>query len=441
MSEKHDQEYFADGVAEEILNALAQVNGLKVIGRTSSFSFKGKADGLRAIGQKLGASTLLEGSVRKEGSRLLVTAKLVQAANGAQVWSQKFERDQAKVFAVQEEIARAVVAALRVTLLPGRGGTASIQTTNAEAHRLLLFARHLHQFITVEAYDRAIGALRQAIRIAPDDARPWAELAGTLWARAAIVAVDGQDANAEAIATAEQAVALGSDLPDGYLVRGLLRHMVTWDWSAAQADEERGLALAPGSIGGRTNYARLLASTGNLQKAIETMDRVTEADPHSPYSWLWKGILETATGHPEKGEVSFRRGLDLAPNHAYLLRELGFALLLQNRAAEALALAERHPVEWMRGLLEAMAQHQRGNDAASRRALEHLLQVGAPASYQLAQVHAWRGEKDRAFEWLERGYATDDSGMRFTIHDPMIAGLRGDPRYSALLRKMNLPVE
>jgi tetratricopeptide (TPR) repeat protein len=342
---------------------------------------------------------------------------------------------------VQDEIAKAVTHALALKLLPNRPGPAARPATDPEAYRLYLLARQLMQLGTVEAYDRAIAALRQAGRTAPDDARVRAQLAFLLWQRAVIGTGDMKKPNAEALATADQAVALGPDLPDTYLVRGFLRHMTTWDWSAARNDEERALALAPGDVVGRTNFARLLATTGKLGEAVETMTRVIEADPLSPNAWLWMGVLQSATGHPEKAEVSFHRGLDLAPNHAYLLRELGFALLLQNRPKEALAIAERHPVEWMRWILEAMAHHRLGDDGASRRALEHLSRVGTPASYQLAQVHAWRGEKDRAFEWLERGYETDDSGMRFTIHDPMIAGLRGDPRFGALLGKMNLPVE
>jgi len=441
MSPQRDQEYFADGIAEEILNALAQVDGLRVVGRTSSFAFKGKNEDLAGIGQKLHVASVLEGSVRKEGSRVRINAQLINAADGYHLWSQTFDRELTGVFAVQDEIAKAVTHALALKLLPSRASPAVRPATDPEAYRLYLLARQLTQLGTVEAFDRAIVALRQAARVAPSDARVQAQLAFLLWQRAVIGTGDMKKPNAEALAMADQAVALGPDLPDAYVVRGLLRHMTTWDWAAARADEERALALAPGDVVGRTNFSRLLATTGKLEEAVETMARVTEADPLSPNAWLWMGVLQSASGHPEQGEVSFQRGLDLAPNHAYLLRELGFALLLQNRATEALALAERHPVEWMRWLLEAMAQHQLGNDGASRKALEHLLQVGIPASYQLAQVHAWRGEKDRAFEWLERGYATDDSGMRFTIHDPMIAGLRGDPRYKALLRKMNLPVE
>ena len=441
MSPQKDQEYFADGIAEEILNALAQVDGLRVVGRTSSFAFKARNEDLAGIGQKLHVASVLEGSVRKEGSRVRINAQLINAADGYHLWSQTFDRELTGVFAVQDEIAKAVTHALALKLLPGRAGPAVRPATDPEAYRLYLLARQLTQFGTVEAFDRAIVALRQAARVAPNDARVQAQLAFLLWQRAVIGTGDMKKPNAEALAMADQAVALGPDLPDVYVVRGLLRHMTTWDWAAARADDERALALAPGDVVGRTNFSRLLATTGKLKEAVETMTRVTEADPLSPNAWLWMGVLQSASGHPEQGEVSLQRGLDLAPNHAYLLRELGFALLLQNRPKEALAIAERHPVEWMRWLLEAMAQHQLGNDGASRQALEHLLKVGAPASYQLAQVHAWRGEKDRAFEWLERGYETDDSGMRFTIHDPMIAGLRGDPRYKVLLQKMNLPVE
>jgi len=166
---------------------------------------------------------------------------------------------------------------------------------------------------------------------------------------------------------------------------------------------------------------------------------VVEADPLSPTAWLWQGVLQDDTGQEAKGEVSLRHGLELAPSHAYLLRALAFSLLLQGRPAEALAIGERHPVSWMRDLLLTMAHHQLGQPAESGKAMARLEQVGAPAAYQIAQAHAWRGEKAAALDWLERGYATNDSGMRFTVHDPLLRGLRGEPRFTALLRKMNLP--
>ncbi len=441
LSSDKEQEYFSDGIAEEILNALAQVDGLRVVGRTSSFAFKGKSEDLAGIAQKLHAASILEGSVRKEGTRVRITAQLINAVDGYHLWSQTFDRELTGVFAVQDEIAKAVARALALKLLPSRAGPADRQATDPEAHRLYLLALQLAPLQTVEADDRAIAALRQAGRIAPADARIQALLANVVWTRAEKDTVDMRAADAEALAMAERAVALGPDIPDAYLVRGFLRHMTTWDWRAARADYERALALAPGDVVARTGYARLLATTGKLPEATETMTRVTEADPLSSDAWLWIGILQAAAGHPELGEVSFGRGLDLTPNNIYLLRELGFALLLQGRAQEALALAARHPVEWMRQLLEAMAEHQLGNDVASRRALEQLARAGTPAAYQIAQVHAWRGEKDLALEWLERGYATNDAGMRYAIYDPMLRPLRSDPRYKALLKKMNLPMD
>ena len=441
LSSDKEQEYFSDGIAEEILNALAQVEGLRVVGRTSSFAFKGRSEDLPGIAQKLHAASILEGSVRRDGNRVRITAQLINAADGYHLWSQTFDRELTGIFAVQDEIARTVTDKLALTLLPNRAAPPGHPVTDPEAHRLYLLALQLAPLATVEAADRAVAALRQAARIAPADARVQALLANVAWARAEMDTVDMRRADAEALALAEHAVALGPDVSDGYIVRGFLRHMTTWDWRAAQADCERALAIAPGNVVARTNYARLLATTGKLREATETMTRVTEADPLSSDAWLWMGILQNAAGHPEQGEISLGRGLDLTPNNVYLLRELGLALLLQGRAREALALAERHPVAWMRQLLEAMAQSRLGNDAASRQALEQLSSAGTPASYQIAQVHAWRGEKDRAFEWLERGYATNDAGMRYITYDPVLRGLRDDPRYPALLKKMNLPAD
>jgi TolB-like protein/Tfp pilus assembly protein PilF len=461
LSPLHDQEYFADGMAEEILNALAQVEGLRVAGRTSAFAFKGKNEDLVSIAQKLRVGAVLEGSVRLAGNRVRITAQLVNAADGFHVWSQSFDRELTGVFAIQDEIAASVVAALKVKLLPDRAGAGRRRATDPEAYRLYLLARQLQNLGTVDAFDRAIAALRQAGRLAPEDALVQAQLASVTWARWTIGAAadagpdgetrawwhelfgDGTDfkrANRVVLAMAEKAVTLGPGLSEVYATRGALRHMVAGDWSAARADDERALALAPGNVGSRTVYARLLATLGQVPEALQIMSRVVEDDPLWPTAWLWLGNMQNGAGQPKEAEISLQRGLALAPDNAYLLRELAFSLLYQGRGAEALAIAERHPVKWFRYLLGSLAQHQLGDAVASRKALEQLIAGGDDWSYQIAQAHAWRGETEQAFRWLERGRATNDPGLRSVSYDPMLRSLRGDPRYATLLRQMNLPV-
>jgi TolB-like protein/Tfp pilus assembly protein PilF len=459
LSPQHDQEYFADGMAEEILNALAQVEGLRVAGRTSAFAFKGKNEDLVAIAQKLRVGTILEGSVRLAGKRVRITAQLINATDGFHLWSQTFDRELTGVFAIQDEIAQAVVGALKVKLLGARPGPPPRPAMDPEAYRLYLLARQGAALGTVEAQDRAIASLLQAEKLAPGDALIPASLASAVFARWTIGeplagqapaelrawwrqafgdAADYRRGNRVVMALAEKAVQLGPERAESWATRGFFRHMLTWDWTAARADEERALAIAPGDVRARTSYARLLATTGDLPRALEIMSRVAEDDPLFSVAWLWLGNMQNASGHPELAERAYRRGLELAPENAYLLRELAFSLMLQGRAAEAATIAERQQVKWFRLHLTAMAQHQLGNEPASRRAIEEMGRSGESWAYQLAEAFAWRGEKDEAFAWLERGYALDDAGMRYMPYDPMLRSLRGDPRYQALLRKMNL---
>jgi tetratricopeptide (TPR) repeat protein len=447
-------------MAEEILNALAQVEGLRVAGRTSAFAFKGKNEDLVAIAQKLRVGTVLEGSVRLAGTRVRITAQLINAADGFHLWSQTFERELTGVFAIQDEIAQAVTSALKVKLLPERPGPARRQETDPEAYRLYLLGRQLQVQGTVASMDRAIEALRKAGRLAPRDARVQAQLASAVWSRWTI----GEDLDAKVhpelrawwrelfgenpttekvnrviLEMADKAVALGPDQPDPYVTRGLLRNMTGWDWTAALADDQKALALAPGDVQARTVYARLLATTGKVAESLAVMSKVIEDDPLLPGAWLWMGAMQNASGHPELGEAALRRGLELAPNGAYLLRELAFSLMAQGRAAEALAVGERHPISWIRLLLTAMAHHQLGDAEASKLAMTRLEGGSDDWSYQMAQAAAWRGEKERALAHLERAYRINDPGLRFTSYDPVLKSLHGDPRFKALLRKMNLP--
>jgi len=459
LSPQHDQEYFADGMAEEILNALAQVEGLRVAGRTSAFAFKGRNDDLVAIAQKLRVGAVLEGSVRIAEHRIRITAQLINASDGFHLWSQTFDREQAGVFAIQDEIARAVVSALKVKLLTERAGPPRRQETDPEAYRLYLLARQLQVQGTVAGMDRAIEALRKAGRLAPRDARVQSQLASVVWARWTIGeeldpqaspdfrawweglfpgTASTEQVNRVILGMADRAVELGPEIAEAYITRGLIRNMATWDWAAAGADDERALALAPGDVQARTVHARLLATTGKVSESLAVMKKVIEDDPLLPSAWLWMGSMQNASGHPDQGEASLRRGLELAPSGAYLLRELAFSLLEQGRAAEALAIAEHHPIKWIRWLLMAAAQHQLGHAEASRLAMTQLEGGSDDWSYQKAQASAWRGEKERALEHLERAYQINDPGLRFSSFDPMLTSLRAEPRFKALQRRMNL---
>ena len=440
MSPSKDQEYFSDGIAEEILNVLAQVDGLRVIGRTSSFSMKGRNEDLRAIGQRLGVTNLLEGSVRKSGARVRINAQLVEAEGGSRLWSQEFDRELTDVFAVQEEIAHAVVDALRLKLLPA--AREEPRAANPEAYDLYLRGRAFFARGSGDAYDRAVQALRKSVALDPGFAQAWAELAEALWQRGDFsVKGDPKAERPEGLVAAEKAISLAPQRADGYAARGVLRHLMLQDWTGARADLERARSLNPRSPDILLNYARLLAALGRLTEAISVCQQAAVLDPLSADVQFVLNTAYLGTGQLALAEAAATRALEISPEHGRAARNLGITLLLQNRVPEARAAFHRSNHEFVIGMGDVMVEQALGHSAESQRALDRIF--AGPyvevAAYQIAEMYAWRGETNRAFDWLGRAAELHDGGLTYLKYDPLLRGLRGDARYATLLKKMNLP--
>jgi len=266
MSEKKDQEYFADGMAEEIIDLLVNVPELKVPARTSSFYFKGKSITIPEIARELGVAHILEGSVRKSGSHLRVTTQLVSADNGYHLWSETYDRQLEDVFKTQDEIAGAVVAALKLKLAPGQQATSSHRTSNPDAYNQYLLGRQFFEGFTLDGFRRAVDAYRQAIQLDPNYAAAYAELAISEF-----FVADQTDDTAQkqqALVTADKAVALAPDEADGYADRGYLRYEFAWDWTGAQSDFAKALALNPGDNRFQRRYAQLLGALAGYPRAL-----------------------------------------------------------------------------------------------------------------------------------------------------------------------------
>jgi len=442
MSPQHDQEYFADGIAEEILNVLAPVDGLRVIGRTSSFSMKGRNEDLRAIGQRLGATNLLEGSVRKSGARVRITAQLVEAEGGSRIWSQEFDRELTDVFAVQEEIAHAVVAALKVKLLPA--AREDPRAANPEAYDLYLLGRAFRARGSGDAYERAVQALRRSVALDPGHAQAWAELAQALYDVGDFsVKGDRKVDRPEGLVAAEKAIALAPQRADGYSARGFLRHRMLGDWTGARADLERARSLNPRSPGILLNHAELLSSLGRLTEVIVICQQAAVLDPLSADVQFRLNAAYLGTGQFALAEAAARRALELSPEHARAARNLGITLLLQNRVPDARAAFHRSNHEFVMSMGDVMVEHALGHSAESQRALDSILAgpYAEVAGYQIVQMYAWRGETDLAFAWLGRAAELHDPGLNYLKFDPLLHGLRGDARFAALLKKINLPMD
>jgi len=443
MSQGKDQEYFADGLAEELLNLLARIPELRVIGRTSSFQFKGKNEDLRLIAAKLGVAQLLEGSVRKSGNQVRITAQLIEAANGSHLWSETYERDLGDIFAVQDEIAGAVVAALKIKLLPAQKDTSAVyRTANTEAYNQYLLGRQFFNRTNMEDFRRAVAAYQRAIALDPKYAAAYAGLAvaeNELSHDSGNTLAEVLAGQRRALAAADRAIAIDPALSEGYAARGFLRFTINWDWAGAEADLSRAFALDPGSYRTYTCYACFLASLGRLQEALAINKKATELDPLSADTWFRRSIQLNASGQFMEARKAATRALEISPEHGIARFNLGVTSLLEGNPTAAVA-EFKQASKGRREAGVAMAERDLGHVKESQKALDEL--VGGYAltnAYQIAEVYAWRGERDAAFSWLGRAYTQHDGTLVQIKFDPLLAKLRDDPRYAAMVKKMGLP--
>jgi TolB-like protein/Flp pilus assembly protein TadD len=442
MSPGGDQEYLADGLAEEILNVLACVDGLRVVGRTSSFAFKGGRADLPTIGRKLGVAIVLEGAVRKEGARVRVTADLVRVSDGSRRWSGAYDRDVADVLTAQNEIARAVVEELRLHLVPTAALEQHPEQVAPEVRNAYLLGRAFVRRLTLRDFQRAVEAFEKALRGDPRYAPAWAGLSRALYLTAAAPDAPGDagDQNARALAASERAIALDPGLAEAYVSRGVILSRVERRWREAGADLQRALALRPGDSGALRAYARYLGSMGRNDEAVRHAQRAADLDPLSAVAWSTLGLLHLRGERTGPAQVALRRSLEILPEQDFAPSNLGIALLLERHPEEALAAFRLSTSEMFRLMGTALAcpALERGEEA--RRALDDLsARFARGAAYQIATVHAWWGEADAAFAWLDRALAQRDTGLSDFAAEPLLRGLRGDARFGQLLQRLGLP--
>lgn len=441
MSADKEQDYFSDGLSEELLNQLAQIPQLRVIARTSSFSFKGKQVDVATIARALHVANVLEGSVRKSGNTLRITAQLIRATDSSHLWSKTYDREMTDIFKVQDEISDEVVSALRVKLLPTQQVANAHQTRNTEAYDQYLLANQFNSRANAEGYRNAVAAYRQAIALDPGYAAAYAGLARAevFAADNAATAADNTAAKQRAIAAANQAIALAPDLADGYAERGWMRANLTWDWAGAQSDLQKAQILDPGNSVLRRHYGALLASEGRLHEAASLLTKETRSNPLSSPAWGNLGYYLMAIGKLPEARQALNRALAINPESSFSRSNLAQVELLQGHAQQAQAMF-RQADDGFRQYGVALAEHSLGHDRESQQALDELIaKYAQDYAMQIAEVYAWRGEKDKAFEWLERAYAQHDGGLSDIKFDPLLMALHSDGRFNALVRKMGLP--
>lgn len=439
MSADKEQEYFSDGLADELLNKLAGIQGLHVTGRTSSFAFKGKNEDLRLIGQKLNVATILEGSVRKSGDRVRITAQLVNVADGFHMWSRTYDRELNDIFAVQDEIADSVAIALKVTLL---GNTPAARNVNPQAYNSFLQGQYFRERRSPENLQKAIGHYEEAIKLDPNYAYAWAGLA---WAHA-LMGNYGygpiHESYEKARKEAEKALQLDDGLAMAHRAISFVAQWHDWDWPAARASVKRALELEPGSAAGLQRAAQLASTMGQFEEALSLSQRAVEVDPLSIFAHAGFANDLYHMGRLNEATAEYKKLLEIHPNRAGGHTFLARVYLLQSNPEAALKELNQEPDPMYRHYGLALTYHALHKKQESDSALADVIDNNQQDSaYQIAQIYGYRGETDKAFEWLDRAYAQRDGGLATLKGDLLLRHIERDPRYPALLRKMRLPVD
>ena len=452
MSRDEDNEYFADGLSEELLNVLTKIRGLRVASRTSAFSFKGKDVDIPTVAQKLNVATVLEGSVRKSGKRVRITAQLIEVASDSHLWSETYDRELEDIFAVQDDIAQSVVKELRAALLGEPAETAAVKTAaaevrqaatgrgdNPEAFQLYLQGKFFGERITQVDTDKAIELFQRALAIDPNFALAWAGLSRVHQLQAGYGFAPIDEGYERARDAAQHALRLAPDLVEAHIELGLILEGHDWKWAAAGASFRRALELAPGdahALRAAAGHARVL---GRLDEALELIRRAIALDPLSARTHRQAALIYVMADRIDDAAAAFRLAIDLAPNAGLAHAFLAITRLMQGRNEEAVALAEAESHDVFRNVALAMIRHAQGRAAESEAALQTLIDgFGWTAAYQVAEVHAYRGDVEKAFEWLERAFAQRDPGVMFTATDRLLQPLHTDPRWQPFLQRMGL---
>ena len=442
LSPNHDQEYLSDGLAEEILNDLAEVPGLKVVGRVSAFQFKGQNGDLRVIGKKLNVANVMEGSVRKDGSHLRVTAQLIKTDDGYHLWSQAYDRELKDVIAIQEDIARAVTSGLQLKLHAHEGPAVpqSPGTSNPEAFVAFLQARYYLRMHDKDSSQKALDLANASIALDPAYAPAYALRSAILIRAGGMVWRDFTDSVREGRRDAEQAIALAPKLPDGYRAMGEALANSETNCPAAEVSINKARELAPGDPD-TLDYAALLAMCqGRQEEALTLYQRELALDPLRPQQYFHMAENLRDLGRYDEANAALQTALELNPREIWQIHETrGEILLIQGRPQEALAEMEREPPGFSHELGMALAYHALGQRKDSDVALARLISLGQnDYAYQIAQVYAYREQVDEAFRWLEHAYRLHDPGLMWFRTDLKLKSLRGDPSYADLLRRMHL---
>jgi TolB-like protein/Flp pilus assembly protein TadD len=435
MSSDAEQEYFSDGISEELLNLLAKVPELQVIARTSSFAFKGKETKIADVAKELNVSHVLEGSVRKSGNRVRITAQLIRSEDSVHLWSETYDRTLDDIFAIQDEIATAVVSGLKVAMLGE--ATPQVTTTNPEAYALFLQSRHVSNRYTKEAYARAESLLNKSLAIDPGFAPAWREL-GEIYSAQEDFGRPLDEARALAKSAFQKALELDPDYAPVFASLSLLARrdidFVTADQHLKQAMKlNRNSAFPFGAA------ASLSRTFGRFDQSIELAQNAISVNPVSSSGYANLGYSQYYAGRLDEASSSFRKSISLNPDRFRAYFYLGRVLLAQGELQEAYVEIQKVTDDAFQLAGLAMAYHALGDTLASDQAATRLSENwGETAAFQIAEVYAYRGQMDLAIMWLRKAHNSRDAGLAILLGNPVFKTLESDVRYRSLVEKLDL---
>jgi TolB-like protein/DNA-binding winged helix-turn-helix (wHTH) protein/Tfp pilus assembly protein PilF len=439
LSEKHDQEYFADGMAEEVLDLLANIPGVKVIGRTSSFQFKGKNEDLRVVGGTLGVRYVVEGSVRKSGDRVRVTAQLIDTEHGSHVWSDTYEEPVDDALRIQDKIAANLVRGLQVAVgADYQQARPSFRT--AEEYDLYLRGRHAIDRWDKGGLESAAAYFQQVLDLNPNSAPAAAWLATAQEDQAVLGYVDVRDGMEHARSSAQRALKLDPNSREAYAALAFINLSYDWDWAAAERNGKEAVRLAPRDPMVVLTLGNVYAALGRWDESTRVLETALNLDPLLAVGHAALGNVRLATGRLHEAEAEARKVLQISPRLGEGQYVLGTVLLVQGKFDAALAAMQQEPSDGSRYVGLAMVYYAMGRSKESDAALERAAREhGQDDASEIADGYAYRGQRDQAFNWFERAYRQKDTGLWEIKSDPFFKALEDDPRYKAFLGKMNLP--
>jgi TolB-like protein/Tfp pilus assembly protein PilF len=436
MSADSDNEYFSDGLSEELLNLLTKIPELRVAARTSSFSYKARDVNITQIGEELNVTHVLEGSVRKVGNHVRITAQLIKVNNGFHLWSATFDRTLDDIFVVQDEIAKAVVDNLKINLL---GTMPEVRKTDPEVYSLYLQGNYFLNLQGAENLEKALAALKQALAIDPDYAPAWVSLDWAYGSQMYAKPAAREEFRAPRIEAIERALAIDVKLASAWAALAYQRKFYDSDWHGARIAIEKALQLDPNNAVVIGAAASIASSSGRLPEAIELYEKAVSLDPLSLSGLLELGRRYLLVGRIDDAFDAFDRMRAINSDHPYVSLHLGRVYMMRGDLENALLETEKKPDEFYYHHQKANFLYMMGKEAEAQILINELLETSADAvPGAMATVYAWRGEGDSAFEWLERAYEQDDARPDAFLGSLFWRKLTSDPRYSAFVEKIGL---